>query len=173
MKKDNKGFTLIELLVVIAIIGILATVVTTNLSSARMKGRDAKRLSDIKELQKALDLYSDSCGGYPLLGDSAYVDIGAGGLTAEKTDDGCPDEMTFATYMVTLPVNPSPGGITYQYCSTPDDLPVGSDSCSDVATEIIRARTSYQVTFQLEGTNGSVSGEQRYAATPSGFQLDP
>ena len=173
MKKENQGFTLIELLVVIGIIAVLSTVGMTNLSSARMKGRDAKRLSEIKELQKALDMYSDACGGYPLLGNSEYVDIGAGGLAADQSDDGCPDGTTFATYMVTMPVNPSPGGIVYQYCSTPDDSPVGPDSCSDDPSALIRARTSYQVTFQLEGTNGDVAGGARYAATPGGFQPDP
>ncbi len=61
------GFTLIELLVVIAIIGILSSIVITSLNTARMKGRDAKRLSDIKQIQLALALYADANGGtYPL-----------------------------------------------------------------------------------------------------------
>lgn len=63
--KKNKGFTLIELLVVIAIIGILSSVVLASLNSAREKSRDAKRVSDIKQLQLALELYFDSNGEYP------------------------------------------------------------------------------------------------------------
>ena len=55
-----KGFTLIELLVVIAIIGILSSVVLASLNTAREKSRDAKRVSDIKQLQLALELYFDS-----------------------------------------------------------------------------------------------------------------
>ncbi|OGG69803.1 hypothetical protein A3F27_00710 [Candidatus Kaiserbacteria bacterium RIFCSPHIGHO2_12_FULL_53_13] len=62
----NKGFTLIELLVVIAIIGILSSVVLASLNSARQKGRDARRVSDVKQLQLALELYYDATGGYPL-----------------------------------------------------------------------------------------------------------
>lgn len=62
---NKKGFTLIELLVVIAIIGILSSVVLASLNSARQKSRDARRVSDIKQLQLALELYRDSIGEYP------------------------------------------------------------------------------------------------------------
>lgn len=61
----SKGFTLIELLVVIAIIGILSSVVLASLNNARKKGRDARRVSDIKQIQLALELYYDSNGEYP------------------------------------------------------------------------------------------------------------
>lgn len=61
----SKGFTLIELLVVIAIIGILSSIVLASLNSARKKGRDARRLADIKQLQLALELYYDANGAYP------------------------------------------------------------------------------------------------------------
>jgi len=63
--RKNKGFTLIELLVVIAIIGILSSVVLASLNTAREKSRDAKRVSDIKQLQLALELYYDTKGEYP------------------------------------------------------------------------------------------------------------
>ena len=59
------GFTLIELLVVIAIIGILAGVVVVNVGSARAKARDAKRISDMKAIQTALEMYYNDNGEYP------------------------------------------------------------------------------------------------------------
>ncbi len=66
MKKSYKrGFTLIELLVVIAIIGILASIVLASLNSARQKGRDARRVADLKEIQLALELSYDATGVYP------------------------------------------------------------------------------------------------------------
>jgi type II secretion system protein G len=65
MKTKSRGFTLIELLVVIAIIGLLASVVMASLNSVRAKGRDARRISDFKELSKALALYYDKYGKYP------------------------------------------------------------------------------------------------------------
>src|SRR3989344_1101146 len=65
MRKLEKGFTLIELLVVIAIIGILSSVVLASLNTARQKARDAKRVTDIKQIQLALELYFDSNGKFP------------------------------------------------------------------------------------------------------------
>src|SRR3990167_4664228 len=63
--KNKKGFTLIELLVVIAIIGVLSTVVLSQLNEARAKARDARRISDLKNIQIALELYRHNNGFYP------------------------------------------------------------------------------------------------------------
>lgn len=65
-KTNKKGFTLIELLVVIAIIGILASVVLASLNSARRKSRDARRLSDMRQIQVALEMAFDGAGTYPV-----------------------------------------------------------------------------------------------------------
>ena len=64
--KSKKGFTLIELLVVIAIIGVLASIVLASLNTARLKGRDVRRIADIGQLRLALELYFDSFRGYPV-----------------------------------------------------------------------------------------------------------
>ncbi len=61
----KKGFTLVELLVVIAIIALLSTLSVVALNSARTKARDARRLSDIKQIRTALDMYFDSNLTYP------------------------------------------------------------------------------------------------------------
>ncbi len=61
----KKAFTLIELLVVIAIIALLSTLSVVALGGARAKARDARRLSDIKQIQTALEMYLDSSGTYP------------------------------------------------------------------------------------------------------------
>lgn len=68
MKHQNQlksGFTLIELLVVIAIIALLASVVLLAVASAQQKGRDAKRLSDMTQMNTGLALYFNSNKGYP------------------------------------------------------------------------------------------------------------
>jgi len=63
--RSQKGFTLIELLVVIAIIGVLASLVIVNLSTANRKSRDSRRKADLNEIKSALELYYDDYLGYP------------------------------------------------------------------------------------------------------------
>lgn len=100
MKNNKKGFTLIELLVVIAIIGLLSTLAVIALNNARAKARDARRISDIKQMQAALELYYNDMNGYPSTLTSS---------TSIASD--------VATYMATLPANPQPNGIAYKYTS--------------------------------------------------------
>ena len=52
----SRGFTLIELLVVIAIIGLLASIILASLNTARQKGRDSRRVADLKEMANAMEL---------------------------------------------------------------------------------------------------------------------
>jgi general secretion pathway protein G len=140
MKKDKKGFTLIELLVVIAIIAILSTVVMAGLNSARQKGRDAKRLSDIKQVQAALELFYDTNGGYPAVTPAALLNTTLAAYTG------------FTVYMNPLPVNPTPvhtAAATYLYGGT---------------------ATAYTITFALEGSTGSLTVPGVHYATPSGIQ---
>lgn len=162
MNTKTKGFTLIELLVVIAIIATLSTVVMAGLNSARAKGRDAKRLSDVKALQKALELYYDNCGGYPGLG-SAVIGS-AGGLELTTADGTCDVTNEFSTVMNPLPVNPLPNGADYTYCSMAEDSTVGVGSCDATKT------TSYQITFSIENEAGSLTTAGAYILTPSGIQ---
>lgn len=54
---SNSSFTLIELLVVIAIIGGLSVLLVPNFMGARERARDAQRKSDLKQIQKALEMY--------------------------------------------------------------------------------------------------------------------
>ncbi len=58
MKKRN-GFTLIELLLVILLIGILSGVLlgVVDVRGLRAKSRDSQRISDLKKVQTALELY--------------------------------------------------------------------------------------------------------------------
>lgn len=61
----NTGFTLVELLVVMAILGILVTLVAGGFRSAQLRGRDAQRKSDLKQISHSLELFYSDYGKYP------------------------------------------------------------------------------------------------------------
>jgi len=61
----KKAYTLIEMLMVVAIIGVLASSILIGLGSARAKARDARRITDLKSTQTALELYYSKYGVYP------------------------------------------------------------------------------------------------------------
>ncbi len=61
----QKGFTLIELLIVVAIIGLLASIVLVGLGGFRARGRDARRIADLRETQNALELFYTKNNAYP------------------------------------------------------------------------------------------------------------
>ena len=105
-KRGEKGFTLIELLVVIAIIGILATIVLVSLNTARQKARDTRRVSDMRQVALALEMYYDdnTSTGYPGTAASNQWGSDTAGMTKALQDGG---------YMASVPTDP--GSNTYEY----------------------------------------------------------
>lgn len=90
-KERGSGFTLIELLVVIAIIGVLASIVLASLNSARRKSRDARRITDIKQIQLALELFFDAQGNaYPVSTATCDATTNARGLELLQTNGYIP-----------------------------------------------------------------------------------
>ena len=63
MKKE--GFTLIEFIVVLTIIALIATFILVSVKSGRARARDGRRLQEISQIVKALQLYWADYGEYP------------------------------------------------------------------------------------------------------------
>lgn len=144
---NKKGFTLIELLVVIAIIGLLSTLAVVALGSARVKARDSKRLSDLKQLQTALELYYTDQGSYP---SGSGVTLGVAGGNYACLDAGGWDSKAACTspYMGQVPTDP--GSNTYIYTT---------------------ASSSYTVAATLEGAMGGLA-LGAITLSPSGITHD-
>ncbi|HMO78519.1 MAG TPA: type II secretion system protein [Candidatus Paceibacterota bacterium] len=75
-KSSLTGFTLIELLVVIGIIAILSSILYANFNEARMIARDKARMTSLKEVQLALELYKAQYGVYPSAGVGTCANAG-------------------------------------------------------------------------------------------------
>ncbi|MBI2482630.1 prepilin-type N-terminal cleavage/methylation domain-containing protein [Candidatus Uhrbacteria bacterium] len=155
--RERRGFTLIELLVVIGIIGLLSTLAVVALSSARRQARDAKRVSDMKSLQSALEIYATTSGSYPTA--ATAIEIGkADGTNACLTDSGFVTSANCGTASLIRVTNmPS---TTYLYTCT-------GTPC-----------TAYSITFDLEGKFGDFSDGSDTGAnvdctvSPSAFGCD-
>ncbi len=134
----NKGFTLIELLVVIAIIGILSTLAIIALGSARQKARDSKRVADLNQIGKALELYYSDNNMYPTL-----------------ITPGQPITFGSTTYLTQVPSNPSPrndgscGDYNYQYEGT-------------------SSNNGYTLSTCISGAAGAVQGGAVFVSSASG-----
>jgi len=126
----RQGFTLIELLVVIFIISLLATLVIVSLQNAQSKARDSKRLADINQFQKALDLYYDQNDTYIVSGNCASTSPNSGWCNSVQSLSGNHWLRNGATtldgFMIIDPLDPKPtvtahwtpsGGGTYFYYS--------------------------------------------------------
>jgi prepilin-type N-terminal cleavage/methylation domain-containing protein len=113
----RKGFTLIEILIVVAIIAILASVVLVGLGPTQEAGRDARRLSDLTEVQNGLELYYNMCGYYPGTATAApcgaYASVGATWADLSAVLIASPIGIT------TVPVDPT-SGHTYTYSTLPN-----------------------------------------------------
>lgn len=105
----KRAFTLIELLVVIAIIGSLSALFLPNFMSARERARDSQRKSDLRQIQKAFELYKQ---------DQTVVSVPASLPTANQcwTSGGsgstCP---AGNVYMKKFPLDPNKTPGNYYY----------------------------------------------------------
>jgi len=64
-RQDKWAFTLVELIVVITILAILWTIAFISLQGYSSQARDSKRLSDIQNIKKSLELFSLNTWKYP------------------------------------------------------------------------------------------------------------
>jgi prepilin-type N-terminal cleavage/methylation domain-containing protein len=158
-KPINQGFTLIELLVVVAIISLLSSIALIALMSARQKSRDVKRLSDMTQMNTALELYFAANKGYPT-----------------GTVDGIPQTVapTFASQIPKPPTPPDGGCEAVNY---PSPVPAGYNGSSyyyypSGTSQVVNGVTiypDYAYYFCLGNTTGNF-GPGMHILTPGGVK---
>lgn len=105
----RRGFTIVELLIVIVVIGILAAITVVAYNGIQQRAQDSRRLSDLKNIEKALELYQVDNGKYPLATGSV------GGTTQCISSPGwnCwaggsdTNSLLPAKYMANIPIDPA------------------------------------------------------------------
>jgi len=142
----RSGFTLIEILIVVAIIAILASVVLVGLGPTQSLGRDARRVSDIHEVQNGLELYYNKYGIYP--GDKS-------GAQATVTN--------WAALITSL----TQGGIGVT--SIPDDPSSGSHYLYGVNSGGTPAYSTYVLEAKLENSTGGSWNGYNPLTIPAGM----
>lgn len=105
----KKAFTIVELLVVIVVLGILIAVVLISLNSNEIfaSARDSKRLTEIGDLKRAIDMFQVEKIDGNLLGSSQTIYI------------SIPDSSSTCVNITSLPALPT--GWTY-HCATTTNL---------------------------------------------------
>ncbi len=143
MKKTAlKGFTLVELLVVIAIIAILAAVVVLIINPLELtrRGRDAARLTDLANLQNAINVAvqeSTGSGTVAVLCKGSSYPCNGSSATGTRTSDGTgwvkADLSAQKSVSVpTLPVDPTNStAYHYTYCADKDQWEIDTALESD------------------------------------------
>lgn len=106
----NSGFTLIELLVTITIISILTALGLVSYQLILKNSRDAKRQSDLKLIQSALEQYHADQFFYP-------SSITFGGSLTSSTGNPSPPAVV-KTYLNVVPTDPLPSNPQYLYEAT-------------------------------------------------------
>lgn len=100
MKMKQQGFSLLEIMVVVAIIGLLASLILPNVIGAGEQADRQKTITDIGQLENALDQYRLDNSRYPT------TEQGLEALVQEPTIDPLPRNYRRGGYIKRLPTDP-------------------------------------------------------------------
>lgn len=150
-RKNLFGFTFIELMIVIAILGILAAMISGNFITSLKKGRDARRKTDLQEIQKSLEMYYEDKKAYPVTADVSF-----GGQLCYPGASGC----SVKIYMQKVPNDPT-ASKSYAYVQFGSGIGYGLYSCLENTEQILPYVSlnfgSFSCTTQCKKPDGSAT----------------
>lgn len=151
-KRTRRYHQLLGLGITIMILGLLVFpfIAVFALGGTRVKARDSKRISDVKRIQTAVEIYFADQETYPIELVPVLLGVGANDML---TNAGFEDDL-------------APSGETVYMPRVPSDLPNTTSGYAYVSDG-----TTYQIFFQLEGDNNYKNlGKGDHVATPEGMR---
>ena len=148
--KTNTGFTLIELLVVISIIGLLASLILVSVAESRQRARDSKRVADMNQMAKAMELFFNERFSYPTSAAGGPLNVSMANILVPK-------------FVLTLPIAPQPPDGS---CAASG---LGSNAYYFSPTGGASTANNYLITFCL-GTGSGSLGAGPHTLTQGGLQ---
>ena len=183
-KMKSKGFTIIELIVVIAIVAVLATIIITSVNQFQTKGRDAKRIADLNQMQKALEMYKIDNGKYPSSGSAGCTGGGTSWCYSANTTEWNLLGTILKNYMGIIPKDPvNTGGgsnpldgtkyYNYAYLSGRAGGQCADGSCYDLLTNLEDVNSSLRCEIKLYTYYGNTPAPRVFcgAVYPNGNQI--
>lgn len=104
LDKPSKAFTLVELIVVITILAILATIGYASLIGYGLTARDTKRISDLNNITKVIELYKIQTWNYPPV--TNPINISFSGSTIWMQGSFWEETRWFARRISEVPIDP-------------------------------------------------------------------
>ncbi len=179
------GFTLIELLIVIAIVSVLSVIVIVTINPAELlkKSRDTNRLSDMANLNQALNWFLTDSGGGGSMGSPNTVYVSIADPTATSTTPtqcqgvglpslpsswsyNCPASSTLQKVDGTgwIPVNFISMSSKAPFATLPKD-PLNTSSTRNYYTYTVTSQNQWNLTTSLEATVNKLGGNSDKVST--------
>ncbi len=152
-KNKKKGFTLVEVLLVTLLIGLILTIVALVLFDKEAKVRDAKRISDIKAIESAMQIIKNETGTF----EKAFCELGPVNVCAKMSISD------LNKYLTDLAVMTDPDA---------PNRPCSVDNCEEQSCNysfIQLLPEQYQILFHLEKGTNEYRGKGCYLLSESGI----
>lgn len=155
--QSRPGFTLVELIVVVAIIGFIASAILVGLTATQLDARDKRRISDLRQIEAALNLYYSRYNSFPSEASGANGNMSTNAIFLNAV----------GPFLQGAPIDPVKYSGTYFYYYDGKHNCGGKDQVVIFARQMDRPENANYDTFLNTTCLGSLDGEGRGGGTQS------
>lgn len=137
MPRKVSGFTILELLVSIAVVVMLMSAVMIVMSGVKQKSRDAERMSELRQVGNALNLYYTNIGRFPIAV-SATPLSGSDAVSQALINEGAipagPVDPLYPTYAYSYQSSTDGSSFTISFCLETNTIAGYNQGCGNIIT---------------------------------------